>query len=98
MIRPQVSVPVIKNPIGDNLRTRYGRTRLRANRSGECESDHAREKQDNTCHSNSEESFRSEFITHGTPLIARLCVKGTSVLLHSQRVFLPEIQPRRGVM
>jgi hypothetical protein len=59
---PEVSVPVIKNPICDNLRARYGRTRLR-DRSGECESDYAREKQDSTCNSNSEEAFRSELYT-----------------------------------
>jgi hypothetical protein len=76
MIRPQVSVPMMKNPIGDNLRSRYGRTRLRTNRSGECESDHARENQDNTCNSNSEEAFRSELIPHGTPPITKPLLEG----------------------
>jgi len=45
-------------------------------RSGECESDYAREKQDNTCNGNSEEASRSEFIPHFTPPITKPLLEG----------------------
>jgi hypothetical protein len=56
-VRSGRKCPEIENLRGDNLRARYGRTRLRTTRSRECESDHAREKQDYSCNSNSEEAF-----------------------------------------
>jgi hypothetical protein len=96
MIRPLVSVPVIKNPNCDNLRARNGRTRL-CNRSGECESDHAREKQDCTCDSNSEEAL-SELIPHGTPPITEPLLEGNVRPVAQSKSFSSEIQLRLRLM
>jgi hypothetical protein len=43
----------------------------RKHRSGKCDSEQARTKQDKTGHGHSEETEGSEFFTHGTPLTAR---------------------------
>src|SRR5258706_11651691 len=49
---------------------RRGRAQL-----AKCDSEQARAKQDKTGNGHSEETVGSEFFTHGTPLIARECVK-----------------------
>src|ERR1019366_10827741 len=47
--------------------------RWRKHTLGKCNSDQARAKQDKTGNGHSEETVRSEFITHGTPPIAMEC-------------------------
>src|ERR1019366_6338029 len=63
--------------------------RWRKHRLGKCDSDQARAKQDKTGNGHSEETVRSEFITHGTPPIVRPCSNGTTVPSHSQKDSLP---------
>jgi hypothetical protein len=58
-------------------------------RLGKRESDQARAKQHQTGNGHSEETVRSEFITHGRPPIVRPCSNGTTVPSHSQKDSLP---------
>ncbi len=46
---------------------------MRLGLSGKCDSDQARAEQEKTCNGHSEETVRGEFLTHGTPPIAREC-------------------------
>ena len=66
------------------------------NRSGECESDYAREKQDNTCNSNSEEAFRSELIPHGTPPFTKPLLEGNDSPIAQSKSFFQKTRFRRG--
>ena len=61
----------------------------RMHRLGKRESDQARAKQHKTGNGHSEETVRSEFITHGIPPIVRRCSNGTTVPSHSQKDSLP---------
>jgi hypothetical protein len=63
---------------------------VRANRLAKGESDQARAKQHKTHKGHSEETGRSELLTHGAPPIVRPAprMKGTTVLSPSQRDFL----------
>jgi hypothetical protein len=94
---PEVSVPVIKNRMCDPTRRQFkpvtqtdDRRRARKHRLGKCDSDQARAKQDKTGNGHGEETVRSEFVTHGTPPIARPCSNRTTVTLHSQKDSLPD--------
>jgi hypothetical protein len=58
-------------------------------RSDKCESNEAGAKQYKTGNGHSQETVRSEFITHSTPPIVRPGFKGTAVPSHSQKDSLP---------
>jgi hypothetical protein len=69
------------------VRTDEGRWRKHG--LGKRDSDQARAKQDKTGNGHSQETVRSEFITHSTPPIVRPCSKGTAAPSHSQKDSLP---------
>ena len=72
------------SPAGSGRISRCVRKRGHKHRSGKCNGDQARAKQDKTGHGHCEETVRSEFITHGTSPFARILV---ATLLEQDAMF-----------